>query len=116
MKSTNESDNNFLKLMNNAANGKTMENMTKRVKIRIVKNGKDIIKYKSKPTCVRWNIYDKKLVAIHEKKTCLILNKPIYIGFTVLEISKWKMYNFHYNFMIRKFNTRLLFTDTDSLL
>ena len=42
-------------------------------------------------------------------------NKPIYVGFTVLEISKWEMYNFHYNFMIRKFNTKLLFTDTDSL-
>ena len=42
-------------------------------------------------------------------------NKPIYVGFTVLEISKWEMYNFHYNFMIRKFSTKLLFTDTDSL-
>ena len=39
----------------------------------------------------------------------------IYIGFTVVETSKWEMYNFHYNFMIRKFNTRLLFTDTESL-
>ena len=49
------------------------------------------------------------------KKKSLTLNKPIYLGFTVLELSKWEMYNFHYNFMIRKFNTRLLFTDTDSL-
>ena len=48
------------------------------------------------------------------KKKSLTLNKPIYLGFTVLELSKWEMYNFHYNFMIRKFNTRLLFTDTDS--
>ena len=37
------------------------------------------------------------------------------MGFTVLEISKSEIFNFHYNFMIRKFNTRLLFTDTDSL-
>ena len=37
------------------------------------------------------------------------------MGFTVLEISKWEMYNFHYDFVIRKCNTRLLFTDTDSL-
>ena len=43
------------------------------------------------------------------------LNKPIYVGFTVLETSKWEMYNFHYNFMIRKFNARLLFTATDRL-
>ena len=45
----------------------------------------------------------------------LNLKKPIYIGFTVLEISKWEMYNFRYKFIIRKFNTRFLFTDTDSL-
>ena len=59
--------------------------------------------------------YLKFIAAIHEKKISLTLNKPIYVGFTVLETSKWEMHNFHYNFMIRKFNTRLLFTDTDSL-
>ena len=66
-----------------------MENMRKRViKRRIVKNENDIIKYTSKATCVRWNIYGKKLVAIHEKKIGLTLEKPIYVGFTVLELSK----------------------------
>ena len=55
------------------------------------------------------------LAAIYEQKISLTLNKPINVGFTVLETSKWEMYNFDYNFMIRKFNTRLLFTDTDSL-
>ena len=40
---------------------------------------------------------------------------PIYIGFTVLDLSKWKMYNFHYNFVKKNFNAELLFTDTDSL-
>ena len=49
------------------------------------------------------------------KKKSLTLNKPIYLGFTVLELRKWEMYNFHYNFMIRKFNTKLLFTDANSL-
>ena len=47
-------------------------------------------------------------------KRSLTLNKPIYVGFTVLELSQWEMYNFHYNLLIRKFNTKLLFTDTDS--
>ena len=55
---------------------------------------------------------ENNLAAIHEKKISLTLNKSVYVGFTILEISKWEMYNFHYNFMIRKFNTRLLFIDT----
>ena len=112
---TNEADKNHFKLLNNAVYGKTMENMRKRIKIRVVKNAKDFIKYTSRPTCVNWKVFENNLAAIHEKKISLTLNKPIYVGFTVLETSKWEMYNFHYNFMIRKFNTRLLFTDTDSL-
>ena len=91
---------------------KIMKNMRKRIKIRIAKNSQDFIKYTSRPTCVNWKVFENNLAAIHEYLT---LNKSIYVGFTVLEISKWEIYNFRYNFMIRKFNTRLLFTDTDSL-
>ena len=112
---TNEADKNHFKLLNNAVYGKTMENMRKRIKIRVVKNAKDFIKYTSRPTCINWKVFENNLVAIHEKKISLALNKPIYVGFTVLEISKCEMFNFHDNFMIRKFNSRLLFTDTDSL-
>ena len=101
--------------MNNTVYGKTIENLRKRIKIRIVKNIQDFIEYSWRPTCVNWKLFENNIAAIHEKKTSLILNKPMYVGFTLLETSKWKMYNFHYNIMIRKFNTRLLFTDTDSL-
>ena len=99
---TNESDKNHFKLLNNAVYGKTMENMRKRIKIRIVKNSQDFIKYTSRPTCVNWKVFENNLAAIHEKKISLTLNKPIYVGFTVLEISQWEMYNFHYNFMKKK--------------
>ena len=112
--SNNESDKNFVKLMNNSVYCKTMENLRKRIKIRVVKNSQDFIKYTSRPTCVNWKVFENNLAAIHKWKISLTLNKPIYIGFTVLETSKWGMYNFHYSFMIRKFNTRLLFTDTGS--
>ena len=71
-----------------------MENMRKRIKIRIVKNSKNFIKYTSRTTCVNWKIFENNLAAIHEKKISLTLNKPIYVGLTVLEICKWGMYNF----------------------
>ena len=112
---TNEADKNYFKLSNNAVYGKTMENMRKRIKIRNVKNAKVFIRYTSRPTYVNWKAFENNLAAIHEKKISLTLNELIYVRFTMLEISKWELYNFHYNFMIRKFNTRLLFTDTDSL-
>ena len=89
--------------------------MRERIKIRIVKNSKDFIKYTSRPTCVNWKVFENNLAAIHEKKISLTLSKPIFVGFTVSETSKREMYNSHYNFMIRKFSTRLLFTDMDSL-
>ena len=76
-----------------------MENMRKRIKIRIIKTEKDFIKYASRPTYINHNIFGKILVAIHEKKELLTLNKPIYIGCTVLELSKLEMYKFHNDFM-----------------
>ena len=110
--SNNEADQNFFKLMNNAVYDKTMKNLRKKIKIRVVK---DFIKYTSRPTCVNQKVFGNNLAAIHEKKKSLTLNKAIYVEFIVLETNKWEMYNFYYNFLIRKFNTRSLFTDTDSL-
>ena len=77
-----EADKNHFKLLNNAVYGKTMENMRKRIKIRVVKNSQNFIKYTSRPTCVNWKVFEKYLTAIHEKKISLTLNKQIYVGFT----------------------------------
>ena len=79
---TNEANKNHFKLLNNGVYGKPMENMRKRIKIRIVKNAEDFIKYTSRPTCVNWKVFENNLAAIHEKKISLTLNKPIYVGFT----------------------------------
>ena len=73
------------------------------------------LKYTSKPAYITHKIFGKNYAAIHETAPVLKLNKPIYVGFTVLELSKWLMYDFHYNFIKKYFNPELLFTDTDSL-
>ena len=104
----------FFKLMINSVYGKTMENLRKRINVRFVNNKKDFLKYTSRPTYVTHKLFDKDYAAIHEIKPVLMLNKPIYVGFTVLELSKWMMYEFHYNFIKTNFNAELLFTDTDS--
>ena len=82
--------------------------------MRLVNNEKDFLKYTSRPTYITHKIFGKDYAAIHEIKPVLMLNKPIYVGFTVLELSKWLMYDFHYNFIKKHLDAELLFTDTDS--
>ena len=112
----NDFENDFFNLIINSVYGKTMENLRKRINVRLVNNAKDFLKYTSRPTYVTHKIFGKTYAAIHEIKPELILNNPIYVGFTVLDLSKWKMYDFHYNFIKKNFNADLLFTDTDSLV
>ena len=81
----------------------------------MVNNEKDILKNTSRPAHITHKIFDKNFAAIHEIKSILTLTKPIYVGFTVLELSRWLMYDFHYNFTKKRFDAELLFTDTDSL-
>ena len=60
-----------------------MENLLKRVNVRLVNNGKDFLKYTSKPTYITRKTFGKDYAAIYEIEPVLILNKPIYVGFTV---------------------------------
>ena len=105
----------FFKLMINAVYGKTMENLQQRINVRLVNNAEDALKHTSKPTYITHKVFGKDHAAIHEIKTVLVLKKPIYVGFIVLNLSKWEMYDFHYNFIKKNFDAELLFTDTDSL-
>ena len=86
----------FFKLMVNSAFGKTMENLRKRVSVNLVNNGRDYVNYVRKPTFVSQKIFDRNFVAIHRVKTVLLLNKPIYAGFSIVELSELLMYDFHY--------------------
>ena len=77
---------------------------------------KELLKYTGRPTQITHKIFDKNYAAIYEIKPALILNKPIYVGFTVVELSKRLMYDFHYRFIIKHFDGELLFTKTVLLM
>ena len=111
----NDLEKDFFKFMINSAFSKVIENLRKRINVRLVNNAKDFLKYTSRQTYVTHKLFDKDYAAIHEIKPVLVLNKPIYVGFTVLDSSKWMMYDFHSNFIKKNFNSELLFADTDSL-
>ena len=111
----NDFEKDFFKLMINSVYGKTTENLRKRINVRLVNNAKDFLKYTTRATYITHKIFNKDFAAIHEIKPVLMLNKPICVGFTVLDLSEWKIYDFHYNFIKTNFNAELLFTDTDSL-
>ena len=66
--------------------------------MRLVNNAEDFLKYTSKPTYCTHKMFGKNSATIHEIKPVVVLSKPIYVGFAVLELSKWLMYDFHYNF------------------
>ena len=114
----------FFKLMNNSVFGKTMEDVRKRVDIKLIHEPSKFKKHASKVNYKRSVVFvnddDKEeyFVGLEAQRTSVKLDKPIYTGFTVLELSKLHMYDFHYNHIMKKYGpqkAKLLFTDTDSL-
>ena len=107
----------FFKLMNNSVFGKTMENIRKRSNIYLETDPDHLLRQVAKPTYLSHKIFHENLVALHMKKNFLLLDKPSYVGMCILDLSKVLMYDFHYNFIKKKYGDRakLLFTDTDSL-
>ena len=92
--------------MNNSVFGKTMENLRKRINVKCI----------STPGFASQKIFSKNSVALHEVKPVLTLNKPSYLGFRILDLSKYLMYEFHYKYIKSKFNAKLLLSDTDRLV
>ena len=108
----------FFKLMNNSVFGKTMENIRNRVNVKLVNTGEQFKKLTAKPNYESRKIFNKNLVSVHMKKTSLTMNKPVYLGMSILDLSKIVMFDFHYQYIKPKYGkqAKLLFTDTDSLL
>lgn len=123
MKNTNERksakndfEKDFYKLMNNSVYGKTMENVRNRINFNLVCNENKALGLRN--IIKKRTIFNEDCVGVHQLKTEVVLNKPIFIGQCVLDQSKYLMNDFHYNFMLKQFdreNIDLLFTDTDSL-
>lgn len=116
----NDFEKDFYKLMNNAVFGKTMENIRKRVDIKLMRTTDEVKlkKYVAKPSFVRCQIFDEDLVGVQNHKAKVLLNKPIYVGMSILDLSKWLMYDFYYNHLKEKYgdSIQLLYTDTDSVV
>jgi len=106
--------------MNNSVFGKTMENLSNRVDIRIVRsNERDKIrKLIASPLYSRHVLFSNDMAGIDMRKSKLLLNKPVYTGMTILDNSKILMYDLFYNELKKQYGSKceLLYTDTDSLL
>ena len=116
-KATDASEKNYFKLMNNSCFGKTMENPHKRKDVRLVTRENAAIKLVSKPQYTDFKKFHDCLYGIMMKKTKVKLDKPVFIGFTVLELSKLLMLEFLYDYFKPRYpESRVLYTDTDSFI
>ena len=77
----------------NCVYGKSTENMRKRINVKLINDSKEYLKCVSKPNFISQKIFDKHFLSVHQLKTVLTLNKPIYVGFCILELSKLLMYS-----------------------
>ncbi|KAK3784623.1 hypothetical protein RRG08_003431 [Elysia crispata] len=108
------------KLANNSVFGKTMENLRKRVDVKLVRSHEEdkLRRLLASPSFARANIFDDDLAAVEVHKSRLVLSRPVYVGMSILDLSKTLMYEFYYNQLLAQYGDlcQLLYTDTDSLL
>lgn len=119
-RATNDFEKDLYKLMNNSVFGKTMENLRKRVDVKLVRGNEEdkLRRLIASPAFARASIFDDDLAGIQMHKSRLVLNKPVYVGMSILDLSKHLMYHFYYNQLKVEYGERcqLIYTDTDSLL
>ena len=114
----NDFEKDLFKLMNNSVFGKTMENIRKHRDIKLVTTDKKRSKLISELNYHTINLISEDLSIMEMKKTKVKMNKPIYLGLSILEISKILMYEFWYDYIKPKYgnNVKLCYTDTDSFI
>ena len=117
-KASNDFEKDFFKLMNNAVFGKTMENVRKHRDIKLVKTDHKRNKLVSEPNYHTMKLISENLSIIEMKKVKVKMKKPIYLGLSILEISKIIMYEFWYDYVKNKYGdmVKLCYMDTDSLI
>ena len=116
--SKNEFEEDFYKLMNNSVFGKTMENVRKHRDIKLVTTEEKRIKLVSEPNYDKTKRFSENLLAIEIKKTKVKMNKPVYLGISILGISKTLIYEFWYDYSKPKYGDKaqLFYTDTDNFV
>jgi DNA-directed RNA polymerase subunit RPC12/RpoP len=107
----------FFKLMSNAVYGKFCERVDRRLDIKVATTEKQFLKYVRNPRCIEERMCTEGMVLINMKRKTIVYEKPLYIGAAILEISKLRLYDFHYDIMVKKYGNKakLHYKDTDSL-
>ena len=98
--------------------GKTMECLRRRIDLELVTNPSRAKKVIAKPTTKHLDIVTDNVVAIKKQKPKIVVNRPIYLGFCILNLSKIVIYQFHYETILPKYGSlaKLAYTDTNSFI
>ena len=116
---TNDFEKDFFKLMNNSVFGKTMENIRKHRNIKLVTTEEKYLRTAMKPNFKSGVLFGENLMGCEMAKIKVVMNKPVYLGQTILDLSKIVMYEFHYDYMVPKYGLeklKLCYMDMDSLV
>ena len=115
---SNDFEKDFFKLMTNSVFGKTMENVRNHTNIKLVTTNERRNKLVSEPNYHTTKYFSENLLAIEIRKTKILMNKPVYLGQAILDISTTLMYEFWYDYIKPKYNekAKLCYMDTDSFI